>query len=119
MIESAFKQKGGMQGELANVPVSYRAPGKIVGLDETGGIIQLKFPMTKGSKVELDNAILKELWEGESIVQISEIAKMPNNPGVWQAKFLTEKASGNKAKYWEKISSAMKDQMEPDLDDAS
>ena len=111
MLESALKSNESVSGEVANLEVSYRAPAKIIGLDETGGILQLKFPMTKGSNVRLEHSFLSELWGGENIVQISDVAKLPGKAGVWQAKFVAGKATGNKAKYWEKIHSAFKSEL--------
>ena len=111
MIDAAMKSKESFGGETANVGVTYQAPAKILGLDETGGIIQLKFPMLKGSQVRLEHNLLSELWDGENKVDITEVATLPDKPDVWQAKFVANKSVGNKAKYWEKIQKALESHM--------
>jgi hypothetical protein len=41
--------------------VALQAPAKIIGLDETGGVLQMKFPVARGSKVELMHLLLGQL----------------------------------------------------------
>ena len=103
MIDSACKAKETFGGEFANVEVTYQAQGKLLGIDETGGILQLKFPMVKGSQIHLNHDFLQGIWEGESTVSISKIESLPDKPDIWQAKFVASAADGNKAKYWDQV----------------
>ena len=87
----------------AGTAVSLQAPAKIVGLDETGGVLQMKFPVAKGSKVEIVHPEIAALI-GMQIVTITSVASLPNQPDVVQARFESIAPGMSKAKYWEKIS---------------
>jgi len=84
-------------------PVSLQAPAKIVGLDETGGVLQMKFPVAKGSKVEIIHPEIAALI-GMQVVTITTVVALPNQPDVVQARFESIAPGMSKAKYWEKIS---------------
>ncbi|SMF54762.1 response regulator [Pseudobacteriovorax antillogorgiicola] len=114
MIDAAFKSKESFTGKTANLGVTYQAPAKILGLDETGGIIQIKFPMLKGTQVRLEHSLLHDLWDGENKVDIIEVATLPGKPDVWQAKFVANRALGNKAKYWERVQKALEGHLAED-----
>ncbi len=107
-IEAAFERGDAMTNMMqsstnkANIPVSYQAPAKLLGLDETGGILQLRFPIVKGSKVYLLHRELKTMW-GDISVSIVSTGPVPEKPDVWQARFETVAAGTSKAKYWEKV----------------
>lgn len=107
MIEAASMPKSVLSEQVANLAVTYQAQGKILGLDETGGVLQIKFPMPKGSVVHLDHEFLKELWDGHSRVTIEEVAPLPQNSQVWQAKFTANHSLNNKVKYFEKLRKAL------------
>lgn len=117
MMESAFKSTGDSADKLAkaqdtaNLECSYHAPAKLVGLDETGGILQLKFPVVKGNRVKLDHELLKKVWDGDNLVEITHASSVKDKPDVWQARFTVVSASGtNKAKYWEKVQKILQEE---------
>lgn len=108
MMESAFQANQVSSAPKATtIDVKYQAPGKLIGLDETGGIIQTRFPVLQGTKVILEHDILSELWEGETLVQIVGSAPLSPDQSYWQAKFVVSKSSGNKARYWTKIAESI------------
>jgi CheY-like chemotaxis protein len=88
---------------VTGTSVSLQAPAKIVGLDETGGVLQMKFPVAKGSKVEMIHPEIGALL-GVQTVLITSVASLPNQPDVVQARFESIGPGQSKAKYWEKIS---------------
>lgn len=102
MIDACCRAKDSFTGESANLNVSYQAQAKLLGLDETGGILQLKFPLVKGSKVHLRHSVLEGLWDGDASASITNIENH-SSKNIWQAKFTSSRAIGNKAKYWNKI----------------
>lgn len=90
----------------SGVAVSLQAPAKLVGLDETGGVLQLKFPVVRGSKVEIAHEFIQTLI-GSASVTIVAALPLPNQPDVYQARFESLAPGMSKAKYWEKISKVL------------
>ncbi|MCX6126181.1 MAG: hypothetical protein NTV34_15725 [Proteobacteria bacterium] len=82
----------------ASFLVSMQAPAKLVGLDETGGVLQLKFPVAKGSKVEIVHEFVQALVGGNSVTIVAA-ASLPSQPDVFQARFESIGAGQSKAKY--------------------
>lgn len=109
MMEAAFKANGAVGGELsnlqdtANLECDYKAPARLIGLDETGGIIQLKFPVVRGNRLKLDHPFLSQIWDGDILGEITHVAPLPEKPDIWQARFMAVSSKGNKAKYWSKV----------------
>lgn len=103
-MDQAIKSKTNFaDGASANIEVQYQTPAKLLGLDETGGIVQLKFPVVSGSKLFLQHAVLNEMWGGQAEVRIISVIRLENS-NVWQAKFENLSAQGNKSRYWERLS---------------
>lgn len=92
----------------AGVPVSMQAPAKLVGLDETGGVLQMKFPLAKGSRVEIVHDFVQGLVGGNSVTIVAA-APVPSQPDVFHARFESIGAGLSKAKYWEKISKVLEE----------
>ncbi len=94
---------GGMQ----NMPVFYQAPGKLIGFDETGGVIELKFPMPVGTKVEVKHPLITRVLPGVHSLRISAIASLEGSSETWQVRFESLEAGLSKQKYWEKTSALL------------
>lgn len=90
----------------AGIDVQYQAPGKLVCLDEIGGVFQVKFPLVPGSKVKLSHALFKLMPNDFDEVLVANIVKEPNMVDTWQIRFEALKAGTSKTKHWEKISKA-------------
>ena len=109
MMTAAFKASDNIGENLAsahtaaNVACNYQAPAKLIGIDEVGGIIQLKFPFVTGNRVKLVHPFLEKIWDGDVLAQITATAPLPKKPDVWQARFEAVTSKGNKVKYYEKI----------------
>jgi CheY-like chemotaxis protein len=116
MMESTFTRASkvaavaGSQASntVTGTAVTLQAPAKIVGLDETGGVLQMKFPVAKGSKVELVHPEIAALLGVQTVV-ITAVSALAGQPDVVQARFESIGPGMSKAKYWEKISKILAD----------
>ena len=114
MMEATFTRgnkiaaAAGAKSSNANngMAVSMQAPAKVVGLDEPGGVLQMRFPLVKGCKVEIMHDFIASLI-GANSVSIVAVAPLPNQPDVYQARFESIAPGMSKAKYWEKISKVL------------
>jgi hypothetical protein len=98
-------------GRTAGVPVKYQAPANLVGIDEAGGIMAVRFPLLKGSKLMIQHPFLHSVWDGNNVVQVT--ASAPGAPGgtdTWYARFEAVLPGMSKVKYWEKISKQLQAQ---------
>jgi DNA-binding response OmpR family regulator len=88
---------------ISGVQVKYQAPATLIGLDETGGVLQVRFPLLKGSRLNITHAFLQTAWEGK--VQVHVVASAPSEakPDIWHARFDAIEAGMSKVKYWEKL----------------
>jgi len=89
---------------ITGVAVNYQASASLVGIDEAGGIIQMKFPLLKGSKLNITHPFLQAAWDGKVQVQVTGLAALPDRPDVWHVRFDATVAGMSKVKYWEKVS---------------
>ncbi len=105
MMESAFQSHSETAAalhttSLANLDVDFQTPARILGLDETGGILEVKYPMAKGTKIKLNHPDLGEVWGNSAAVQIT--ASSQPDPSVWLIRFESI-GSENKTKYWGRV----------------
>ena len=80
-----------------------RLADELIGLDETGGILQVRFPLLKGSRLNIAHAFLQTAWEGRAQVQVVASAPPEAKPDIWHARFEAIDAGMSKVKYWEKL----------------
>lgn len=105
MMEAAFQSHTETAAalrtsSLANFDVDFQTPARILGLDETGGILEVKFPVAKGTKIKLNHPELGEVWGQSAAVQIT--ASSQPDPSVWLIRFESI-GSENKTKYWGRV----------------
>ena len=110
-LEACFERSDDVNSEAnksgyAGIDVQYQALGKLVCLDEVGGVFQVKFPLVPGSKVKLSHSLFKFMSNEFDDVLIANIVKEPNTVDTWQIRFEALKAGTSKTKHWEKISKA-------------
>lgn len=104
-LDTAIKSRMNFaEGAGTKLEIHYQTPAKLLGLDETGGILQTKWPLVVGNKLILQHPELVKMWEGSAEVKITSIVRMEPTSNIWQIKFETITAQGSKSKYWEKIS---------------
>jgi DNA-binding response OmpR family regulator len=113
-LESCFERSYDVTTEAnksgySGIEVQYQAPGKLVCLDEVGGVFQVKFPLVAGSKVKLTHALFKSMPNEFDEVLISNIVKESETVDTWQIRFEALKVGTSKTKHWEKISKAWDD----------
>lgn len=110
-LESAFQISGDGVAQVANakptanLEVELQAPAKILGMDEVGGIIELRFPMGKGTKIRINHAGLAEVWGKDTIIQIASCSLLEGD--TYHCRFETVTGNENKTKYWTRIKSAL------------
>jgi hypothetical protein len=105
MIEGCFVRGSQIAATPSQgVPITYQAPAKLIGLDESGGIIQTKFPLVRGGKFSINHASLNELFGPQTAVQVHNCLSSPEKPDVWHARFESLSVGQSKAKHWEKLS---------------
>lgn len=104
MLDAALKSRCQFSESGPSHEIQYQAPARLLGLDETGGILQIKFPVMVGNKIKLQHPDLSRFWEGQNEVRIINMSRLEGSPNIWQAKFEAISAQGSKSKYWEKIS---------------
>ncbi len=111
MLQASFERASdlsnatrGATGTSAGLAVRYQAPATLIGIDETGGILQVKFPLVKGSKLSIGHGFLTQAWEGNNTVQVTGAAALPGRADVWHARFEAVSAGMSKVKYWDKLS---------------
>jgi hypothetical protein len=111
MLEASF-ERGGDLAEAAGknastttqgLPVKFQATAKLLGIDETGGVILIKFPLVKGSRLSITHKFLESAWEGKTNVQITAASSFEGKPDVWHARFEAVGAGMSKVKYWDRI----------------
>lgn len=88
----------------AGIAVRYQAPASLLGIDESGGVMQVRFPLLKGSRLIINHSFLVSVWEGNAVVQVSAVSPDPKQPELWHARFEAVTAGMSKVKYWDKVS---------------
>lgn len=111
-LEASFVNAGELgqsetAGALQVLPVQYQTPGKLLGFDETGGVIELKFPLPVGSRVQVKHPIIDRVLPGETSLRISAVAAPVGSVDIWQIRFECVDAGTSKHKYWEKMSTLL------------
>lgn len=113
MLQACFEKGGDIaaaaskksSNAIAGVPVKYQAQANLLGLDETGGIIQVKFPLIRGSRLMIVHPFLQKVWDGNTQVVVGAAAPgIPGATDLWHARFDAVLPGMSKVKYWEKVS---------------
>lgn len=111
-LDQAIKSKQNFSGAAnLNLDIQYQTPAQLLGLDETGGIIQLKFPVPLGSKFILQHDKIVEMWGGACEIRIISVVKLMGAVNIWQAKFENISSQGNKSRYWDRLSKKISERM--------
>jgi hypothetical protein len=116
MINASFEKAGEIdqgvkKSGFLGVPVKFQAPAKLLGLDESGGIIELRFPIQKGSKLSLEHDFLMDFLGKETIVTVSAIAPSEEASDSWHVRFHSVAKDVSKSKYWLKLSKALEERL--------
>lgn len=111
MLESSFEHvyaKGiSDTHQLTNrYDVKMLSRAKLIGLDESGGLIQLEYFIPIGSSLQIDNTFLKSM--GVESVTITLVKPIKNVNNKWLARFDVSQIHSSKIKYWQNLSSMIK-----------
>lgn len=111
MLQASFEKAGDLakvagknaSNDIKGVPVRFQAQARLVGIDESGGIMEVRFPLLKGSRFVLNHEFLLSAWDGNASVQVSGSTVTTTRADVWHARFEAIGAGMSKVKYWEKL----------------
>lgn len=84
------------------VPARLQAPAKLIGLDESGGILQIRFPVLVGSWFNIAHPVIESLLGDKKSVKVVACTSTEGEPDKWYLRFQVG-FGGSKAKYWEKL----------------
>ncbi|MGE0172836.1 MAG: hypothetical protein AB7T49_08625 [Oligoflexales bacterium] len=99
----------------SNEEVAFHAKGKVIGIDESGGILMARFPVMKGSQMYLDHDFLKGVWQNQTLIEVDSSAPSPSEPNVWQLRFrLAQDVKTSKERIWQTILKALEDSKSPE-----
>jgi CheY-like chemotaxis protein len=88
--------------DTAKIDVTFQAPARLVGIDETGGVIQLKFPLAAGCQFRIDHPMVNDIIGQEGSLTASASVRADDRPDVWFTKFEMIGAGVSKLKHYEK-----------------
>lgn len=97
----ALSAEFGKNTKHPGVEVHYKAPCRIVGLDERGGMLEVGFPVVAGSLLTLEAKELKELWSDNPLIRINQAKN--NAKGGYYVHFEAIGADMSKGKFYEKL----------------
>lgn len=96
-------KKTGYQG----ISVQYKTSAKILGLDESGGVMQVSFPVLGGSSLSIDHDFFKEVWGEGSVAHVEGSEKVNGKGSLWQVRFRSVDKGSSKSRYWAKMVKAL------------
>ncbi|MDB2447234.1 response regulator [bacterium] len=92
-----------IQTGFVGLDIRFQAPATLVGVDEIGGIIQVKFPVVAGAKIDIPHDVISSINSEASSVQIVNVAKVEGEADIWQIRFSMVDAGGSKSKHFESV----------------
>lgn len=105
MIRENYERSG-----FKGVPCLYRGSARLLGLDESGGVLEVGFPMLPGCLIHLEDPFLEEIFSGDGRVQVSSIRKAEHKNHFWLVQFSTVEKGVSKEKHWLKVVNLIKNQ---------
>ena len=110
------------QAGFVGVDVKFQAPAKLLGVDEIGGVLQVKFPVVSGAKIEIQHPIMSQINPDSNSVKIINVKKIEDVANTWQVRFSMVDAVGSKSKHYERVSKVIqmveRSKMDEDADNA-
>lgn len=105
---------------FAGVGISFQAPAQLIGIDEIGGVLQVKFPVVNGAKFEIKHDLIDSISIEPKPVIVSKSMKVEGTSDLWQIRFCMVEAGGSKTKHYEEVekylSSLAPVEEEPEVD---
>ena len=98
-----------MQSSYSGIDVQFQTSGKILALDEKGGVIELKFPILPGGEIIIDHEFLQKVWEENNSVTIKSISRSPDRMvNSLQIRFEKSMSGTSLSKSWIKVLQTLK-----------
>ncbi|MFW7379421.1 MAG: hypothetical protein ACOH5I_11475 [Oligoflexus sp.] len=89
---------------LDSFQLQIRDSGRLIGLDENGGVFEFHREIAPQTELLMEHAQLIDLWEGEKrIIVIRSVPKPGCLHNTWYIAFRSNHTFGNKAKYWQRL----------------
>lgn len=109
LLTSCFERAGEIkdlssQAGFVGLDVSFQAPAKLLGLDEMGGVIQVRFPVVEGAKINVPHEMVAKICPDDSEVRVVNVSKVPDTVDLWQIRFSMVGAGTSKSKHFESVS---------------
>jgi hypothetical protein len=111
-IQSCFERADEIVGQatqtgFVGIDVSFQAPAHLIGVDEEGGVIQVKFPVVKGARISVPHKLIEALIESDSFVDVTNVAQVQGEANLWQVRFSAVGSGSSKSKYFETVVRAL------------
>lgn len=111
-----------LQTGYVGMDVSFQAPAKLLGVDELGGIIQVKFPFVSGAQIDIAHSVVSKICPEGTKVKVVSMSKLEGAADIWQIRFSMVGAGLSKSKHYELVSKVVenmrKEAAETSLEDA-
>ncbi len=80
--------------------IFYQAPAKLLGLDESGGVLEIAFPIGAGSRLRIENDFLNKVWDENAIIRVVHSQPSPQSNNKFQVCFEAVGVGMSKSKYY-------------------
>ena len=97
---------------LTGVPIRLRATAKLIGLDESGGILEVQFPIMRGTRIMIDHPLLRSAWGDDARVQVSAVGPLAAQRSALAVRFEYANTATSKVKVWEQLLKKLKTENE-------
>ena len=89
--------------------VKFKAKARVIGLDESGGLLEVKFPIFSGCKLNVEHEFFNQVWNGSTQVSITAVQRVLDKEDTYRMKFVAIEKGVSKGKYHERIVKAIEE----------
>ena len=100
-----------VQAGYAGINVTFQAPAQLLGIDEVGAVIQVKFPVVSGSKINVPHELISKISGEDTPFQVTKVLKVQGESSLWQLRISMTSADESRAKRFEKIEKTLSEQL--------
>ncbi|MCB9229521.1 MAG: hypothetical protein H6618_07915 [Deltaproteobacteria bacterium] len=97
-------EKTGYQG----ISVQYKVSARILGLDESGGIMEVSFPVAAGSPFLFDHKFFRTFLGEDTAVYVESSQKVDGQL-LWHVRFRSLEQGASKSRYWSRLVKALEE----------
>ena len=100
------------QTGFVGIDVNFQAPAHLLGVDEEGGVLQVKFPVVKGAKISIPHSLMQGVILQENGVDITNVAQVQGEANIWHIRFSAVAGGASKSKYFGTVIDALAPHMQ-------